>query len=102
MTATTVNGQAVMASEPVESPISRPGRPVFFPRILRLLLADETETLGCKECDFVDPRIGRVRVHLREHKVEEPEAQPTPEPRGLKGLTVDELVSRARQADVAG
>lgn len=58
----------VIAEEPVESPLSTPEKPMFFTRIRRLLLADETTVYACGECDFTAPSVGAVRVHLRTHK----------------------------------
>lgn len=88
MTATEVNGVAVVATEPVLSPMSRPGKPIPFTRIVRLLLADDAELHGCTECVFTDPSLGKVRNHLKDHKK-------TSVPDGLADLTVAELIERA-------
>ncbi|MET8006290.1 hypothetical protein [Nonomuraea glycinis] len=67
MTATHVNGVAVIADEAAPSPLSRPDRPVSFPQIRRLLLEDDSETYGCALCEHTDPALGKVRYHLRSH-----------------------------------
>lgn len=62
-----VNGMRVLEREPVESPLSTPERPVYFTRIIRLLLEDGSEVFGCGEqgCDYIGESVGSVRGHLR-------------------------------------
>lgn len=76
MTATTVNGIQVLASEAVEAPISTPKKPIYFKQARRLLLADDTELYGCVHCDFAATGIGIVRTHLKTHR---PTEAPTPD-----------------------
>lgn len=65
MTVTTVNGVEVVATEPVESPLSKGGdTPINFKRVRRLLLADDTEMYGCTECDHVGDTPMSVTAHL--------------------------------------
>ncbi|MFB6881266.1 hypothetical protein ACFCY8_10570 [Streptomyces noursei] len=68
MTATHVNGVAVIADEPALSPISRPGINVTFDQIRHLLLADGSETYGCRHCTYVSDNINSIRPHLKAHK----------------------------------
>ncbi|MEU6331473.1 hypothetical protein ABZ851_29980 [Streptomyces sp. NPDC047049] len=67
MTATHVNGVAVIIDEPAPSPISRPGADVTFDQIRHLLLADGAETYGCLHCPYVSENISSVRGHLKAH-----------------------------------
>lgn len=65
MTAEHVNGLKVVESEPLMSPVKTPhGKPVYFRRIVTLLLEDGSTMLGCTECDYTDAAAGRVRHHL--------------------------------------
>jgi len=65
MTAEQVNGLKVVDVEPLQSPVKAPtGKPVFFTRIVTLLLEDGSTTLGCTECEYTDDKAGRVRHHL--------------------------------------
>lgn len=67
MTATHVNGLAVIAVEPTPSPLNRPDKPVYFTHILTLSLEDGTQAHGCALCDFTADAVGQVRAHLRVH-----------------------------------
>jgi hypothetical protein len=67
MTATKVDTHAVIATEPVESPLSRPGKTIMFTRVVKLLLDDGTTTYGCTECDATADKMASVRAHLRIH-----------------------------------
>lgn len=64
MTATHVNGVEVVATEPVDSPLSTPENRIQFTRIVKLLLANDSEVHGCTECTFTAVRVGSVRSHL--------------------------------------
>ncbi|MFJ8677358.1 hypothetical protein [Streptomyces sp. NPDC093589] len=122
MTATHVNGVAVLIDEPAPSPISRPGVDVTFDQIRHLLLADGTETYGCVHCPYVADNISSVRAHLKAHsskprgqvrKVSKsassavaaaprnrtaatPLRKPAPAARDLSSLSLGELVERAQ------
>lgn len=63
MTATTVDGLSVIASERVESPLSNPERVMFYVHTLKLLLEDGSVVYGCSECDFTSERLGTARSH---------------------------------------
>ncbi|MFD3422616.1 hypothetical protein [Streptomyces decoyicus] len=67
MTATHVNGIAVITDEPAPSPISRPGVNVTFEQIRHPLLADGAETYGCLHCSYVSDNINSIRGHLKAH-----------------------------------
>lgn len=71
MTATRVNGIAVIASEPAESPISRPGKTIYFKQIVKLLLENDTEAYGCIHCDWTANESARVRSHLKKHSAKQ-------------------------------
>lgn len=77
MTATSINGVAVIASEPAESKISVSGRPVYFKQIMKLLLEDGTEAYGCAHCDWTANGAPSVRSHLKKHstKARTPKAE---------------------------
>ncbi|MFE4263379.1 hypothetical protein [Streptomyces sp. NPDC056883] len=122
MTATTVNGIQVLASEAVEAPISTSAKPIYFKQARRLLLANDTELYGCVHCDFAATGIGVVRTHLKAHRptdVSAPDAprkkparasakktavptapdRPAPEsltPDSLASLNLGQLVERAQ------
>lgn len=68
MTATRVNGLAVVADEAAESPLpKRPdGSPVLYKRMRRLLLEDGSEVFGCALCDLTG-ELAVVRMHLKVH-----------------------------------
>jgi hypothetical protein len=70
MKVTEVDGHSVIAVEPVASPLSTPERPVWFSRINRLLLADDSVVYGCAvdDCGYAADAVGQVRSHLRVHR----------------------------------
>lgn len=69
MTATEVNGQAVIAVEPAMSNWKgRNGEHLQFRQILRLLLADGSEVYGCLHCDYTHASPNSVRPHLNKHR----------------------------------
>jgi hypothetical protein len=104
MTATTVDGRAVIATEKVETGLSKPGKPVYFTRILRLLLDDGSDVHGCTECDFTAPEWTSVRPHLGSHNGSynggRARKQKTAPPADVMALSLAELVDRALRADV--
>lgn len=61
-----IDGLRVLEREPVESPLSTPERPIYFTRILRLLLEDGSELFGCGAagCEEVRETVQAVSVHL--------------------------------------
>lgn len=107
MTATEVNGLKVVETEAAHSPLSTPDKPVYFKRIVQLLLEDGNTTYGCVHCDYTSPQLGSVRAHLPSHnraqinprkgtKVLSAEAAP------LMDLTIRELfdaVLQVRESD---
>ena len=69
MTATHVNGRAVIASEPAESNITNAqGEHIRFKQILRLLLDNGAVVYGCAHCDFTGASPNNVRPHLKRHR----------------------------------
>lgn len=96
MTATHVNGVAVVADEPAQSPISRPGVNVVFDQIRHLLLADGNEWYGCRHCDYVSQNQNSIRPHLKAHKPKtEPEVRKPHKPSGPAGRTGTAPANRA-------
>lgn len=100
MTATQVNGVAVVASEPAEAAISTPEHPVRFKQIVKLLLEDGTEVFGCVHCDYTADSHTRVRPHLGKHAVRKGEPPPSvaqPEPLDLATVAVADLLDMAQR-----
>jgi hypothetical protein len=98
----TVDGVQVIADEAVESPLSKPDQKIYFTRIRRLLLADETTVYSCTECDFTDAEMPMVRGHVgskhpkprRANSAAAPQAQSLP-----MDMTLGELLERARHSE---
>jgi hypothetical protein len=68
MTATSVNGLAVLADEPAPSPLSdKAGGQVYFKQIRSLLLENGAITYGCAHCDYTADSPASVRPHLNKH-----------------------------------
>lgn len=65
MTATSVNGVAVIADEPARAPFTN--REVYFKQIRLLMLEDESTVFGCAHCDYTAAGPGSVRGHLGTH-----------------------------------
>ena len=88
MTATHVNGIAVVADEAALAPIRDfKGDPVHFKQIRELLLADESTVFGCVHCEFTRPTAAGVRPHLRAHSEKTGSGK-------KRGMTLDELIRR--------
>lgn len=69
MTATHVDGIAVIADEATKSPINdRAGKPIYWQQIRTLLLEDDTTTYGCLHCDYTADKPASIRPHLNKHK----------------------------------
>ena len=61
---TYVNGQTVVLRHPVETPLSRPDRPMYYKRIVRFELVDGTSVYACTECDYTHPNVYAARGHV--------------------------------------
>jgi hypothetical protein len=96
VTATKVDGQLVIETEPVESPLSTPDRPVVFTRIMRLLLEDGREFYGCADgdCDYADLKMGNVRAHLKAHRTPAAKAAATRDAT-FEDMTIGEVLAIA-------
>ncbi|TYK47176.1 hypothetical protein [Actinomadura decatromicini] len=95
MTATQVNGLAVMADEPTLSPITGPnGAPIYWRQTRTLLLEDETKVFGCVHCDYTADNPHKVRPHLKVHR--EPEPEPAA---GLYDLPLSDLLARVAELE---
>ena len=94
MTATHVDGVAVVADEPAETGIADgAGTPVHYKRIRKLLLADDRIMYGCSECDFTRPTAAQIRPHMNKHRA--PDAPPKrSRARMLQELTLAELLAK--------
>ena len=101
MTATKVDGHAVVADEPAVSPLRnrRDNGTIHFSRIRRLLLDDESVVHGCAECDYVGAGVGNVRAHLRVHRIRDAEPALMPTTRSIEDMNVGDLLGAARRSD---
>lgn len=96
MTATHVNGLAVIASEPARSGWKHPrtGEPLKYRQMLRLLLEDGSEVFGCLHCDYTHPSLNSVRPHLNKHRDPREERH---ELRALPGVDMSDLAALGRR-----
>jgi hypothetical protein len=97
MTATTIDGVEVVASEPAMSPLSEVhGQAIHYKQILKLLLADGRELFGCAHCDYTSTSVQRVYPHLKKHSPRPPRQATAVDPAGLD-MTVGELLKAYQQ-----
>lgn len=69
MTATVVNGLAVVKDEPQVAPFrDRAGNPIYQPQTRVLTLVDGSVVYGCAHCDYSSPNVHSVRPHLNKHR----------------------------------
>jgi hypothetical protein len=95
MTATIVNGQAVIADEPTASPIKdKAGNYVLWQKVRTLLLEDGDTVYGCLLCDYTSPNSLSIRPHLNAHSTKQRS------PRGTK--TTAKLADELSLADLLG
>jgi len=99
MTATTVNGLAVIASEPAHAPISTARKPVRFKQIMSLLLEDGTEMYGCLHCDYAAPSHMQVRPHLAKHTREANRARAENDSTAPREMSLDNLLKSVAKLD---
>jgi hypothetical protein len=107
VTATHVDGRAVVASERAASNITgRDGQPIRFKQILMLLLDDGTVVYGCAHCDYTGPSPNNVRPHLNRHRASKAGADTIAQLAAQLGTDRAELVrerdewkTRARKAE---
>lgn len=101
MTATTVNGRTVIAVEKAETHLSKPGTPIYYRNIQRLLLDDESEVFGCVHCDFTSLSAQGCYFHVR--KVHPRHALPAKVPAtsgpDLNGVTIADLLTAGQQVE---
>ncbi|WP_158884088.1 hypothetical protein [Amycolatopsis anabasis] len=68
MTATEVDGVAVVADTPHVAPFTdRSGQPVYQPQTRVLTLADGSTVYGCAHCDYTSENPRSIRPHLGKH-----------------------------------
>ncbi|GAA1962132.1 hypothetical protein [Amycolatopsis minnesotensis] len=68
MTATEVDGVAVIADEPREAPFrDKAGNVVYQPQTRVLTLANGTIVYGCLHCSYTSANPNSVRPHLARH-----------------------------------
>lgn len=92
MTATHVNGLAVIADEAAPTNITNgAGERVYFRQIRKLLLEDDSIAYGCVHCEFTGVSTNSVRPHLSKHSG--PAKPKTRRPK-LRELTIDELMAK--------
>jgi hypothetical protein len=96
--ATIVNGLRVIAEQKAKSPLWTPDKPVYFTRIVELVLDDGSTIQGCKvaDCTFTGS-VGSVRSHLSRHS--DTDGAPRPAKDQLLKLTTTELLEKAAAAD---
>jgi hypothetical protein len=93
VTATHVNGLAVVENEPTVTNLkSNDGKTVYQHQTRTLLLEDSSIVYGCVHCDFTAPKVGQVRSHLGTHAAR---SSGRPRTKVPKGLTVSDLLSAA-------
>lgn len=102
MTATVVNGHAVIASEPAVSPLTgnanRALGTIHYKQIVKLQLADGSEVYGCIHCDFVRDAANKVYPHLKKHKAAARGANGHSPAGDVLSMTVEQLLDRQRDA----
>ncbi|MGK5531563.1 hypothetical protein [Streptomyces sp. URMC 129] len=97
MTATNVNGLAVIASEPAPTNIvDKAGNRVYFQQIRALLLEDESIVYGCAHCDYTAASPMQVRPHLNAHRDRKRPATAADEPvkTAPAPLTVSQMLTQ--------
>ncbi|KAB2344833.1 hypothetical protein [Actinomadura rudentiformis] len=62
-----IDGLRVIENEPAVSPLSKPGKPVYFQQIRELLLEDGSARFRCVHCPETSERLGKIRRHLSTH-----------------------------------
>jgi hypothetical protein len=68
MTATEVNGIAVVSDEPRQAPFrDNGGNTVYQPQTRVLTLADGSVVYGCQHCDYTSANPNSIRPHLGRH-----------------------------------
>ncbi|WP_424183828.1 hypothetical protein ACOBQX_17875 [Actinokineospora sp. G85] len=69
MTATVVDGVAVVADDPTPAPMrDNAGTPVLWKQTRTLTLADGRTVYGCAHCDYTSTNVRSVRPHLNKHR----------------------------------
>lgn len=89
MTASRVDGREVIAAEPAKSPLSKPGSPIYFRKILKLLLDDSSEVYGCQKCAYTAPSSMQVVAHLSKHAEKAKETPGPSQQERLEEVTED-------------
>ncbi|GAA3890358.1 hypothetical protein GCM10022243_64060 [Saccharothrix violaceirubra] len=98
MTATTVDGVAVVTDEPTPAPMrDNAGTPVLWKQTRTLTLADGRTVYGCAHCDYTSPNVHSVRPHLNKHRGDRVPA--VPNVGALGALTLDDVVARLAEHD---
>ncbi|OXM69666.1 C2H2-type zinc finger protein [Amycolatopsis vastitatis] len=68
MTATEVNGIAVVSDEPRQAPFrDNGGNTVYQPQTRVLTLANGSVVYGCQHCDYTSSNPNSIRPHLGKH-----------------------------------
>lgn len=96
MTATSVNGVAVVSDNPTQSEINtRDGKPILFTQTRTLVLADGSTVYGCQHCDYTSANMGSIRPHLSKHNRRKA-AEPPPAATGAVGELIAQLTELGR------
>ncbi len=97
MTATSVDGVEVVASEQAPSALPQTnGKPVMLKQTLKLLLADGREVFGCVHCDYTAEKSSSIYPHLKKHseRVRREPVATIPE-----DMTIGELFGQYQRAE---
>lgn len=100
MTATTVDGVAVITDEPTSSGIvDRGGKPVVWTQTRTLRLADGRTVYGCLHCDRTSTNPLSIRPHLSAHSTRPRKATKAAATRAASDLPLGELLARLGELD---
>ncbi|WP_103339887.1 C2H2-type zinc finger protein [Amycolatopsis sp. CA-126428] len=95
MTATEVDGVAVVSDEPREAPFrDNGGNTIYQPQTRVLTLANGTVVYGCQHCDYTSPNPNSIRPHLGKHTGRTRKSTATPSARDSLNLPLAELMAR--------
>ncbi|WP_370944051.1 hypothetical protein AB5J62_33760 [Amycolatopsis sp. cg5] len=97
MTATEVDGLAVVADEPRPAPFKdKGGNPIYQPQTRVLTLADGSVVYGCAHCDYTNRNPNSIRPHLSRHNSRRKTNGSAP---GALSLPLAELMERLEKLD---
>ncbi len=99
MTATDVDGVAVVDDQPSTAPFrDRSGNPIYLRQTRVLTLADGSVVYGCAHCDYTSANVNSIRPHLGKHNGPRRAGATQDKPGGLN-LPLTDLLKRLEQLD---